>query len=160
MSRIVINAAAALAVACIAAAAPAQAETQVNATGACKSALPVFDGNIRSRPLGVRNEGDASAFVSCSLPAEHGTRVELVGIYLSNSAEGSLTINCTMVNGRNTFGPEYDPQSMALSAGASGWMLFMPSASGPQGGDLINFSCNLPPGAELNMLATVPGGEG
>src|SRR5690606_26295860 len=101
MNRNVITFVTALAAACFALAAPqANAETQVNASGACKSALPVLDGNIRSRPLGVRNEGTSHAFVSCSLPAEHGSRISLAGIFVTNSGSETVTVNCTMVNGR------------------------------------------------------------
>jgi hypothetical protein len=134
---------------------PVHAETQVNATGACKSALPVFDGNIRSRPLGVRNEGTASAFVSCSLPAEHDSEVSVIGLYISNTSGASATVNCTLVNGRNTFSPTYTPQSVVFPGNGSQWATFDPGET-PQGGDLVNFSCSLPPGTEINMLATVP----
>lgn len=156
MSR-VIAATTTLAV-CIAlavAAPAAHAETQVNASGACKSALPVFDGNIRSRPLGVRNEGTANAFVSCSVPAEHGSSMDIAALYLTNSSDADLTVSCTFVNGRNSFSPQYAPGNRYLLAGTSGWLVFFPDTS-PPGGDLANFSCNLPPGTEINMVVTVP----
>lgn len=134
---------------------PVQAETQVNATGACKSALPVFDGEIRSRPLGVRNEGTATAFVSCSLYAEYDTAIDLLGLYITNTSPAAATVNCTMVNGRNTFGPQYTPATITLAAGVSGWMTFAPETP-PVGGDLPNFSCSLVPGTEINILASIP----
>ncbi len=39
-----------------------------NATAFCQTALPVFDGNVRKRPLAVTNEGTSNAFISCSIP--------------------------------------------------------------------------------------------
>ncbi|HST45355.1 MAG TPA: hypothetical protein VLK29_09045, partial [Luteimonas sp.] len=42
-------------------------EYRQNATGLCQAALPAYDGLIRKRPVAIRNEGDAAAFVSCSL---------------------------------------------------------------------------------------------
>ncbi|WP_133000358.1 hypothetical protein [Luteimonas arsenica] len=157
MSR-VITAATMLAVGIIAlAAAPAaHAETQVNATGACKSALPVFDGNIRSRPLGVRNEGTSNAFISCSVPSEHGTRLALVGLRVHNGNAVATSLSCTFVNGRFNFAPQSETQTIELPANTSDWMIFYPGATAPDGGDLANFSCNLKPGTELSYIATQP----
>jgi len=131
------------------------AEIQVNASGACKSALPVFDGNMRSRPLSVRNEGDANAFVSCSVPHEHGGDLYLAALLINNTGSTQAIVNCTFVNGRNLFDPQYTPGSLTLPAGAGNWMVFFLEDAPPPGGDLANFSCNLPPGTEIGMVSIV-----
>lgn len=131
------------------------AEIHVNASGACKSALPVFDGNMRSRPLSVRNEGDANAFVSCSLPLELYDDLDLAALRITNTGDAETIVNCTFVNGRNTFNPQYTPGSLTLAAGATNWLRFFLEDPAPPGGDLANFSCNLPPGTEIGILSII-----
>lgn len=138
----------------------AQAQAQqidVNASGACKSALPAFDGNIRSRPTAVRNEGTANAFVSCSLPATHEDSLDLAAVFIANSNATAIDVTCTMVNGRNAmfFAPEFQTVTQNYAAGSGGFIVFDVSGADPVGGDLLNFSCNLPPGTEINMVTKV-----
>ncbi|MEO6138716.1 MAG: hypothetical protein ABIP11_08660, partial [Luteimonas sp.] len=70
-----------------------------NATGACQSALPVFDGQIRKRPLAVQNEGTSAAFVSCSfMDTDRSVNgVTDVFLYADNNTSSSVTVNCTLV---------------------------------------------------------------
>jgi hypothetical protein len=76
----------------------------VNASGACQSALPVFDGNIRKRPKGVVNEGDAPAFVTCTYYAQ-GNEVDdnnnptKVTMYVSTNVLQQTSLTCTGING-------------------------------------------------------------
>lgn len=139
-----------------AAAQPADAaEIQVNASGACKSALPVFDGNIRSRPLSVRNEGSAGAFVSCSVPYKYGGDLSIAAVRITNTGSAEATVNCTFVNGRNMSNPQYTPGSVTLAAGSTNWIAFYLDGPVASGGDLANFSCNLVPGTEIGIVAIV-----
>lgn len=135
---------------------PIHAADQLNATGACKSALPVYDGNIRSRPLGVRNEGNSNAFVSCSMPSEHNSRLRSAALRMHNGNAVATSITCTFVNGRFGFSPQSETKTIDLGAGVSGWLIFYTGATAPSGGDLANFSCNLKPGTEISFLETIP----
>lgn len=76
----------------------------VNASGACQSALPVFDVNIRKRPKAVVNEGDSAAFVTCTYYAQ-GNGVDdnnnptKVTINVSTNILQQTSLTCTGVNG-------------------------------------------------------------
>lgn len=97
-----------LGLACLLAAAQqAHAATQarklmVNGSGACQSALPVFDVNIRKRPKAVVNEGDAPAFVTCTYYTQ-ATNVDeyptKITIYVSTNILQQTSLTCTGVNG-------------------------------------------------------------
>lgn len=76
----------------------------VNATGACQSALPVFDGNIRKRPKAVVNEGDSPAFVTCTYYGQPSGNDGLynplgVTIHFSTNVLQQTSVTCTGVNG-------------------------------------------------------------
>ncbi|MGY0611217.1 hypothetical protein ACW7GZ_00910 [Luteimonas sp. A537] len=126
-------------------------EAQTMAAGACKSALPIFDGNIRSRPLAVQNEGTSSAFVTCTQQAELGNEPRSIGISLINTGAAATTVNCTMVN--RPLLSEYYPESIQVAAGAITWLIFTPSGAPTFTGTLHAFSCNLPPGTGVNRIA-------
>jgi len=74
----------------------------VNASGACQSALPVFDVNIRKRPKAVVNEGDVAAFVTCTYYAQASNIDEnptQVTLYVSTNILQQTSLTCTGVNG-------------------------------------------------------------
>lgn len=74
----------------------------VNASGACQSALPVFDVNIRKRPKAVVNEGDAPAFVTCTYYGQADNLDEYptkVTIWVSTNVLQQVSLTCTGVNG-------------------------------------------------------------
>lgn len=97
---------ASLAVALVAglvAATPADAVTHVtasNATNYCQTALPVFDGNVRKRPLAVQNEGGSNAFVTCAYHSEDGP-VLAAQVWFHNSSGVAGDVTCTGVAGYN-----------------------------------------------------------
>ena len=67
-------------------------------------ALPIFDGNVRKRPVSVQNEGNSNAFVTCSWGIEivDGTRstgISEAEVWFHSTAAGSVT--CTGVAGWN-----------------------------------------------------------
>src|SRR5690554_2713341 len=136
---------------------PAQSlEMQTLAAGACKSALPVFDGNIRSRPLAVQNEGTASAFVTCAQQAEIGITPRLISIVLVNTGADALTVNCTMVNG--VFGADYYSESMEVPAGANNAILrFRLPEQAVFNDSMHAFSCSLPPETGISRIAYIYG---
>lgn len=128
--------------------------TRQNATGMCQGALPAFDTQIRKRPLAVRNEGTAPAFVSCSLAGTQGEVHESVEIVFTNSGATDAVVNCTVVSGRATFStpPQYYPQpELALPASGSDSVVYeFDNAVDPA--NLVNASCMLPPGVSLDYI--------
>lgn len=130
-----------------------------NGAGACQSALPVFDGNIRKRPLGIGNEGTFSAYVSCSLAAEdlYVSLNSSNGLLLSNRGTATATVDCTLVTGiLNVNIPSYFPKSVAIPAG--GWTSLFWSPGSDNGGAAfengLNYSCRLPVGVDINTIFT------
>ena len=132
-----------------------QEQIDVNASGACRGALPVFESNIRSRPTGVRNEGNQNVFVTCSLPATLYEPLTSVAVFVANSGASNVDVTCTMVNGRNPMFFETVYQTLTQTVGAADyeWFSYELGVDYPDGGDLPNFSCNLPPGTEINMVS-------
>ncbi len=125
------------------------------AAGACKSALPVYDGLIRTRPLAVQNEGTSSAFVSCAQPADpFGTRPRYILIYLINQGSTARTLSCTLVVGSTS--PSYSTKSLTVLPGMAREMEF---ASGGvlYSSGLHAFSCNLPPGTGIREVGSIGG---
>ena len=134
------------------------------ATAACQSALPVFDGVIRKRPLAVQNEGDSTSFITCGFEGRFYAveSVNRLGVILTNTGDEAATVNCTLVDGRNSIAdPVYRPKSIELPANASsielGW-----SPSDNEGASFIYpaVSCAIPPGigikAVIQMFITPP----
>lgn len=127
------------------------AEYQTPAAGACKSALPVFDGNIRSRPRGVQNEGSASAFVSCAQQGDFTESPTGVGLYLLNVGAAPASVSCTLVVGANS--PMYFTETVELPASSYGtWMQFDSPAPDAWSLRAIAYSCELPPGAGISRV--------
>lgn len=134
--------------------------TQVqNGAGACNSALPVFDGNIRKRPLAIANEGTGNAFVTCSLAAADYTDSlnDFNGVALSNRNAADVDITCTLVTGTvGGFPATYFPKTISVPAGAS--VVLEWDATTDNGGVLfgntMNYSCNLHPGTDVNAAFT------
>jgi len=136
----------------------AHAIESANATSFCQGALPAFDTEIRKRPLAVRNEGTADAFVSCSIPTNYAGPNTSVSVYLVNRSAGTATVDCTFVDGIVTeIGgpgfPVYYPQSIALLAGAAEPLVWEASEFELTAFSTIaNVSCALPPGTEIALI--------
>lgn len=138
--------------------APAQSATIVrnfsaNATSYCQTALPVFDGNVRKRPLAVQNEGSSNAFVTCSFTAQ-ATDANLVTLIANNIGASPASLTCTAVTGLNTGANEYVVKTVVVPA--SGWQGmqwtgadFNGSPAKIPGIGLFNVSCALPPGVGI-----------
>ena len=129
-------------------------ETQaVMAAGTCQSALPVFDGVIRKRPLAVQNEGDSSAFITCGMEGvlNASAVTSEVTMALTNTADVEVIVNCTLVDGRAGFSnPVYLVNSIKIAPNAPLGILTWAAAD--NGGDNFVYpaiSCALPPGAGI-----------
>jgi hypothetical protein len=155
-------AASTLALAC--AMSPAQAATQQrsfvqNATGACQSALPVFDGNIRKRPLAVQNEGTAAAFVSCSLMDTSGgvggaSSVTSVFMYADNNTGAAVDLTCTLVDGYSGGTNVFLPKTLTLPANSKAHPFLWTAAADNGGANFnwtTNLTCQLPVGTGLSL---------
>jgi hypothetical protein len=156
-TSIVLPAALALAAAALPAPRAAAGINAANATAFCQGALPVFDVQIRKRPLGVNNEGDSPAFVSCSIPYPHNAvTVSDAVLHLSNRTDTAVVVNCTLVDGVAPGLPfaaaMYYPKSIILAANSSDPMIWLPGEYELETfGRWQNYSCSLPPGIEINM---------
>jgi hypothetical protein len=127
---------------------------------ACQSALPVFDGNIRKRPLAVANEGTSNAFVTCSFTTvgpELANLVESYKLFVSNAGTGTVDINCTGVGGVQggiiNQAPQSIPLTIRLVSGEKRFFSYFPAQF--LGGVLSNYfsvSCSLPLGTSINDM--------
>lgn len=126
-----------------------------NATGVCQSNLPTSDTQIRKRPTAIRNEGTSSAFVSCSLGAENAVTNTNVEILFTNVSAAAVDVSCTFVTGRVNTGPQFYPVTVNIAGNSDDFV----SEVFPEAdlANLVNASCLLPPGVELNYLHTFGG---
>lgn len=133
----------------------------VNGSGACQSSLPVFDVQIRKRPLAVQNEGTKAAFISCSYYSvgPYGLTLGVTGVrvYVASNDGLNDTVTCTGVNGYNDGNAQYVVKSVDVpSSGAQVVMEWNPSDFvNPLGPTLpysnFNINCNLNPGTGINQ---------
>lgn len=126
------------------------------AAGACQTALPVFDGVVRKRPLAVQNEGTTTTFVTCGLEGKFGAVMSstLVFVGLVNNSGAPATVNCTLVDGRDSISdPVYMPKSVVLPANTPIAELSWTSTDN-EGDDFIYpaISCSLPPGTGIKAV--------
>lgn len=141
-----------------ASAADAARSYSVNAAGACNGALPSFEGALRKRPLAIRNEGATSVFVTCSVPGDYlASGNGLVVAAFTNGSTSSVTVNCTMVDGRaSPWGmfdegdPEYYPQSKPIHPGGVAALTWTPTSGTFSA--YANVNCLLPPDVEINLV--------
>jgi len=161
-----------LAATCVAAAVlaprPAGAMRVVaQATAICQGALPAFETSIRKRPLAVQNEGEATAFVTCSFnnPGTNtgGSRISGATVYLQNMGS-ARTVSCTAVNsgaGASTGDALYATKSVQVPGDPEGStaLEFIPDdfAGGAflLPGDSLSLSCSLAPGVGITSTVLV-----
>lgn len=133
----------------------------VNASGACQSALPVFDGQIRKRPLGVQNEGIKPAFISCSYysvgPYGLTLGVNMVRVYVASNNHVASTVSCLGISGYNDGNAQYVLKSVNVPADNSQVAIDWTASDfvNPLGPTFpysnFNLSCNLIPGTGVNQ---------
>lgn len=124
-----------------------------HAPGNCQPALPVFDGNIRKRPLAVANEGTANAFVTCAFTTD-GTALGVIeyqtAVQNQNPSGSPITIACTAVAGTASTA-QYYSKNVSLTPGARATLAWLAADNGNQlYPHPVALSCLLPPGAALN----------
>jgi hypothetical protein len=126
-----------------------------NATSYCQTALPVFDGQIRKRPLAVQNEGTSNAFVTCSFNRHWNSNAATeIDMYAQNNASVAQSLTCTLVAGIATgTSNQYVSKTVSLPAGgAQVIMTWLPAdfSGGVFPDTQYSMSCNLLPGVGLN----------
>lgn len=130
------------------------------ATGACQSALPVFDGQIRKRPLAVQNEGTASAFITCSFLGEESSLptggAQAITLYANNQTANNINLACTLVAGQ-VGSPVFLPKTITMPPNSSfnGFVWTAADNGGQSLGVIGNVSCSLPvmTGLSLSIVA-------
>lgn len=132
---------------------------QVNATGACNGALPAYETTLRKRPLAIANEGDSTAFVSCSLQT---SGIENLGYFdvvlvLINRGSEPAQASCTLVTGGTgdiDFGNAgFFPQTAQVPGNGLVNLVWWADAFEVDSFDvLINFTCALPPDVEIGSI--------
>src|SRR5690606_36546146 len=126
----------------------------------CQSALPVFDTNIRKRPLSVQNEGSASSYVTCGFEFDAFTAVNnsavLVDTYFYNNTDDTVTVTCSGVTGWNGGDNEYVAFSIDVPSRSTDpedgnlYWLDTDFEGGGMETSLVAISCLLPPGVGIN----------
>lgn len=135
-----------------------------HAASSCQAALPAFDGALRKRPSGIRNEGTQPAFVTCSLSngaplvsaGAESDRLESVSMNFRNGGAAPVLVTCTAVSGFDGNPPVgHDVKAVAVPVGGQhGASLGWSNGDFPQEANLhrsgaISVSCSLPPAVEI-----------
>lgn len=129
------------------------------ASTACQPALPAYAGTLRTRPVGMHNEGHDTAFVTCGLRGRKGNvrSVRRAGVYLRNDTASAKTVSCTLVDaGVNMNNPTYLVRSIPLAANQVPTLFEWTTAD--NGGAAFRypaFSCRLPPGTGISAVSRV-----
>lgn len=129
----------------------------VNAPALCHPAFLRYDSDVRKRPLAVVNEGNAPAFVTCSLPIDMANTngIEVAYIVLHNQANAPATVSCTGVYGSDNGQQDYVTTSVEVGAGQRRRLELVAENFGRV--DLrnrIGFSCRLPVMTGVNEIGT------
>jgi hypothetical protein len=126
--------------------------TGTGPVGNCQAAMPVYEGQIRKRPLAIANESDKPAFVTCALSGEEvSLNVQSFSTRLSNGSNVAVTVRCTAVVGDELANASYISKSLTLAPGAAGNLTWTGAdAGGLLTSKSIAMSCELPSFAALN----------
>ncbi|HSR64479.1 MAG TPA: hypothetical protein VLM17_02590 [Xanthomonadaceae bacterium] len=146
-----------IALACLAVPGAASANSYrahyISATAVCSGPLPVYDNNLKRRPLGILNQGSSSVFISCSVPSDfEGDQTNgsnIVEVHF-NSFGAAGTVNCTLNAGnRSTSGSVATTTN--VTAGGTNYLSWAGIDKVNAWGS-YNFSCTLPPDIEMNLI--------
>ena len=127
-------------------------------TAGCQSALPVFDGNIRKRPLALGNEGSNTAFVTCDSDSinNFGSGHTQVGIFFTNRAgAANVVVNCTLVDGAFTAFGSFPKSSAPIAVGATGNIIWTTADNEDANFIAPALSCALPAGVDISLVQLV-----
>ena len=134
---------------------PAYAATSAStASGSCQGNLPASDTNLRNRPLAIKNEGSSSAFVSCAVQTPYNPEsVDAAVVFVTNTTAAAINVSCTYVDGGLAPSVVFHPKTVAVPANAVVPIIWEPAEFAlTTFSAYANFSCNVPPGVELNVV--------
>jgi hypothetical protein len=126
-------------------------------TALCQSALPVYDGLIRKRPLAVQNEGTKSAYVTCSFVTQDVKTITYAEVWAASNDGTPKTLTCVGVTGFQSGPNQYVALAVDLPANGVqqdiGWDPFMfTGGSSTFPSSHFSISCLVAPGVSLNQL--------
>lgn len=89
-----------------------------NAITLCRGARPIYETQLRSRPLAIVNESEQPSFVNCGWRAPTNSYgQEWVAVVLTNVDGPTRTVNCTGVFGTEDDGADYVTKSISVPEG-------------------------------------------
>ena len=139
-----------------------QVELYANASAVCGPALPVYDTNIRRRPLALQNESTTGVpgFATCgfivdkrAIGNQYGGTENFSIVSRNVYASGSRSITCTAVIGVDDGNAVYHAKTVTVAPGARATMTWASSDYGVGAGGFpgpVSMSCMLPAGTALN----------
>ena len=126
----------------------------ISATAVCSGPLPVYDNQLKRRPLGILNQGTTNVFISCSVPSDYEGDLTSVNnfirIYFRSFGAGG-TIACTLNAGNRIDGSGSVALSTPIAAGGDSDIYFGNINKINFWGS-YNFSCNVPADVEMNQI--------
>ncbi|MBJ6981488.1 hypothetical protein [Luteimonas sp. MC1572] len=132
------------------------------ASGICQPALSSHAATLRARPLAFVNEGEATAFVTCTFrgdPRAGARGATKVLAHVGNVGTAVAAVSCTFVEGRQLGGQSnavYRTKSTSVFGGSPGTALtWQPSeiAGGPELIYQAAVQCALGPGGALHYIS-------
>ena len=126
-------------------------------TANCQSALPVFDGSIRKRPMALANEGVTTSFVTCdseNINADaETTGFHLVEIYFRNrSGNDGVAVSCTLVDGVDQASSFLPKQSTLMFIGGTAAVYWDSADNEDTNFGAPAISCALPAGVDITVV--------
>ncbi|MEP6632702.1 MAG: hypothetical protein ABJA62_00680 [Luteimonas sp.] len=129
-------------------------ELSGNATSYCQTALPIFDGQVRKRPLAVQNEGTSNAFITCSFTRHfNAVAATAITMYSQNNSAAAKDLTCTLVTGHAGGPTQFVAKTVTLPAdGTQKFMRWLAAdfTGGTFPDEQYSMTCNLLPGVGLN----------
>lgn len=132
------------------------------AAGICQPALPVHGAALRSRPLGLANEGELEAFVTCTFHGDSttgGRGAWQIAVNVANDGTTVQTISCTLVDGLasgDVNNATYTTKFIGLFPGQGAFISWVPAeiAGTPVKINRPAVICQLPAQTTLQYLGT------
>jgi hypothetical protein len=130
----------------------AERTINVSATGICDAPLPVFNAELRRRPVAVQNESTRPVFVTCTLPTDREGQSATGKVRVGFRASGpAATISCTMVSGTDAV-TYYVVEDVQIAGGGQA-SVFWEDIDKWSSSGTYSFSCNLPAGVAMDTIS-------
>jgi hypothetical protein len=133
----------------------------ISATAVCSGPLPIYDNNLKRRPLGILNQGSTNVYISCSVPSDYqGDQTNgnnVVVVQFTSFGAGGI-VGCTLNAGYRGISGSV-ATSTNVSDGGSNTLAWSNINKMDSWGS-YNFSCNVPPDIEMNLIIYQDGDAG